>query len=183
MRIRPSYLAATLAALALGCGEGAPAPGDEIVLPVFVRGASDHFVSQMTGEEERPTPVVTEAHGQAVFRLSRDGRTMHYRVIVENIDDVTQSHIHILVPPATTGPFVVFLFPFNAAGVDPGNGILSEGTFTQANLIPRANIGFTGTMAELLAAMRGGTAYVNVHSVPFPAGEIRGDARETGPSQ
>ena len=181
MRIRPSYFAAALAALALGCGEGAPT--DEIVLPVFVRGESNHFVSHMTGDEERPTPVVTDAHGQAVFRLSKDGSTMHYRVIVNHLDDVTQAHIHILVPPSTTGPFVVFLFPFNPAGVDPGNGILSEGTFTQADLIPRANIGFTGTMAELLAAMRGGTAYVNVHSVPFPAGEIRGDVRETGPSR
>lgn len=183
MRIRPSYLAVTLAAFALGCSEGTPAPSDEIVLPVFARGASTHFVTpSMTGEEERPTPVVTDARGTAVFRLSKDGSAMHYKVIVTNLDDVTQAHIHILVPPATTGPFVVFLFPFNAAGVDPGNGILSEGTFTQADLIPRANIGFTGTMAELLAAMRGGTAYVNVHSVPFPAGEIRGDVEEAGPS-
>ena len=45
--------------------------------------------------------------------------------------------------------------------------ILAEGTFTAANV--------TGiSFADLLAAIRAGNTYVNVHTTAFPGGEIRG---------
>jgi len=34
-----------------------------------------------------------------------------------------------------------------------------------------------GEFAELVRAMRNGATYVNVHSVTYPAGEIRGNIR------
>ncbi len=43
-------------------------------------------------------------------------------------------------------------------------------------------MGFGATMPELLDRMRTGRAYVNTHTVQRPAGEIRGDVREGGPS-
>lgn len=57
------------------------------------------------------------------------------------------------------------------------------GTITQANLIARPAIGFGANMAELLAVMRSGNAYVNVHTVQIPAGEIRGQIHERGPTR
>jgi hypothetical protein len=76
----------------------------------------------------------------------------------------------------------VFLFGFVAGGVTQ-NGVLAEGDFTASNLIARPAIGFTATMPELVAAMTNGRAYVNVHTVQFPAGEIRGQIDERGPSR
>jgi hypothetical protein len=38
-------------------------------------------------------------------------------------------------------------------------------------------------MPELIAAMMNGRAYVNVHTVAFPPGEIRGQIAEHGPTQ
>ena len=97
------------------------------------------------------------------------------RCIVSNIENVTQSHIHI-APKGVNGPVVVFLFGFVAGGVTE-NGLLAEGTITQSDLIARPAIGFGATMAELIAAMRSGNAYVNVHTVALPAGGVRGQVR------
>ena len=79
------------------------------------------------------------------------------------------------------GPVVVFLFGFVAGGVTE-NGVLAEGDITAANLIARPAIGFGATMPELVAAMRTGGAYVNVHTVALPAGEIRDQVKENGPT-
>lgn len=50
-----------------------------------------------------------------------------------------------------------------------------QGTLTAANVIGPAGQGVaTGEFAELVAAMRGGVAYINVHSSTFPGGEVRG---------
>ena len=72
----------------------------------------------------------------------------------------------------------MFLFGFNAAGVAP-NGQLSEGTITNANVIPRPPSPVcpdgVANFDELIERMRSGDAYVNVHTLVFPGGEIRGD--------
>lgn len=182
MRRSATLLALTLAAAAAGCApnDSASAP-EELVLPVYaVSHDSRNFVSPLSGDEEVP-PVATQARGNAVFHLSKDGQSLEYKLIVTGLENVTQSHIHI-APKGANGPVVVFLFGFVAGGVTE-NGVLAQGTITQANLIPRPAIGFGATMPELLAAMRSGGAYVNVHTVAVPAGAIRGQIKEGGPTK
>jgi hypothetical protein len=48
--------------------------------------------------------------------------------------------------------------------------ILADGTFTAANV---SGISY----ADLVAAIRAGDTYVNVHTTQFPGGEIRGQLR------
>jgi hypothetical protein len=185
MRLTTSVLTLACAAALAGCGsepQGGSSPR-EIVLPVFVTSNTSHQFGPagLAGENERPVPVDTKARGNATFTLSEDGRSVHYKLIVANIDHVTQSHIHI-APVDSAGPVVVFLFGFVAGGVTE-NGVLAEGDFTAANLIARPAIGFGATMPELVAAMTNGRAYVNVHTVQYPAGEIRGQIDERGPSR
>ena len=49
-----------------------------------------------------------------------------------------------------------------------------SGTITPADVIGPAPQGIAATeYDELLAAIRSGTAYVNVHSATYPGGEIR----------
>jgi hypothetical protein len=133
------------------------------------------FVAPMSGAQEVHA-VDTLARGQAVFRLSADGRSIDYRLIVANIQNVTMAHIH-LAPAGVNGPVVAWLYP---AGPPPqlipgrSSGILATGTITEDDLVgPLAGAG----LEELLEQMRAGGTYVNVHTEQYPPGEIRGQIR------
>jgi hypothetical protein len=139
---------------------------------------ANQFVAPMSGDQEVP-PVDSNGTGNTVFQLSEDGDSLHYQLIVANTENVTQAHIH-LAPAGENGPVVVFLFGFVDGGVTQ-NGVLAEGTITEADLIPRPGIGFDGTLESLLAEMHAGNAYVNVHTVAYPPGEIRGQIMPAGP--
>jgi hypothetical protein len=142
--------------------------------------ANRNFRTHLTGDEEFPVRV-TNAQGQAIFQLSKDGSELSYKLNVANIDNVVQAHIH-LGQPGTNGGIVVFLYGPVPVGGGPSNGRLAEGTITSANLI---NDLAGQPLSALMAHTEAGNAYVNVHtndgidpinSGPgdFPMGEIRG---------
>lgn len=132
-----------------------------------------NFTAHLSGDNEVP-PVETKGTGQAIFKLSKDGTELSYKLIVANIDEVTQSHIHC-GPDGVNGPVIVFLFGLEPDGVNV-NGVLAEGTIT--GVIPRpdseACMGGVANFDNLLEKMRSGEAYVNVHTLSHPGGEIRG---------
>jgi hypothetical protein len=140
--------------------------------------ASQNFVAPLSGGEEVPA-VDTDARGVAIFRLDRGASELSYKLIVANIQNVTQAHIHCGAAGAN-GPVVAFLFGLNPAGVTV-NGVLAEGTITAANVLPRPDSsacpGGVANFDDLLAKIQSGEAYVNVHTTQFPAGEIRGQIR------
>ena len=144
-----------------------------------VLAAQLRFTAVLKGENERPTPVDTNAAGVAKFTLNAEETEISYRLIVANITGVTQAHIHC-GDETVAGPVVAFLYGFNAAGVD-ANGVLAEGTITQANVIPREASavcpGGVATLADIVEKMRTGGAYANVHTLANPPGEIRGTIR------
>ncbi len=181
MRLLPVSTVLLLSAFVAGCGPDTPTQASPLEIPVVVsRNESHNFGAKLSGDEEVP-PNDSRGRGHAQFWLSKDGTSLRYKLIVANIENVTQAHIHI-APAGRNGPVIAFLFGFVPGGVTE-NGVLAEGTITQANLLARPAIGFGGTMAELLAAMRSGNAYVNVHTVARPLGEVRGQVREQGPTR
>jgi hypothetical protein len=150
--------------------------------------SSFKFRTHLSGDEEVPPPgvvVSTKAQGQAIFRLSKDGQSMHYTLVAANIENVVMAHIHH-APRGQNGPVVVWLYPGTAPmPAPPGQGrmkVLVKGTFTADDLQPSGGI---STLEELVAAMEAGNTYVNVHTNDgvdpantgpgdFPGGEIRG---------
>lgn len=147
--------------------------------------AGAQFVASLSSREEVPAPNLTATRnprGQATFRLDAEASTLDYRLIVANIENVTQAHIHCGVP-GVAGPVVAFLFGFVVGGVS-ADGILAEGTVVSGDVIPRPSSdacpGGVADFDELITHMREGTAYVNVHTVQNPPGEIRGQIRATG---
>jgi hypothetical protein len=135
------------------------------------------FVAHLTGAAEvADPPVETRATGQAIFRLSRDGTELDYRLIVANIEDVTMSHIH-LAPAGANGPVAAWLYPDGPPPqLLPGrsSGVLAVGTIRAEDLVgPLAGM----DLDDLVDALRAGDAYVNVHTSAYPAGEIRGQIR------
>lgn len=130
-----------------------------------------NFTAHLNGDEEVPA-VNTKATGQATFQLSADDTTLSYKLIVANLDSITQSHIHI-GPAGQNGPVTVFLFgPVSPGGTT--NGVLAEGTITAGDLIgPLAG----QPLSALIDELKAGNAYVNVHTATVPSGEIRGQIK------
>lgn len=128
--------------------------------------ANHEFATNMTGQEEVP-PVDTRAVGEAI--LVQDlplNQTIHYFINVTGIQGATQGHIHSGAQ-GENGPVVVTLFKFDS----PQNIVLQNGTFTANNLEGPMK---GKTIPDLIAAMKNGSTYVNVHTEQNPKGEIRG---------
>src|SRR5437773_8678081 len=98
-------------------------------------GAQLRFTAVLKGANERPTPVDTNAAGFVKFTLNADETEITYRLIVANIDGVTQAHIHCGTPDVA-GPVVVILYAFILVSVIV-NGILAERTNRQLDLYTR----------------------------------------------
>jgi CHRD domain-containing protein len=98
---------------------------------------------------------------------------------------VTQSHIHV-GQLGVNGSVVIFLCqtaanpdPTGRAPQCPQQGTVS-GEITTANVIAGATTSqqlAAGDLAAVIAAIRAGAAYANVHTTPSPGGEIRGQLR------
>ncbi len=178
--LHPAPLLA-VALVTLACADrSAPLPAEPLALEATVAfshdaGDAHGFRTHMTGDEEVPANG-SRAQGQSQFRLSADGTALHYKLIVANIENVTQAHIHMNVAGANGG-IVAWLYP-SAPPLQliPGRsqGALAEGTLTAANLVG----GLAGqSLQSLVDAITSGRAYVNVHTSQFPPGEIRGQIR------
>ncbi|HYI22357.1 MAG TPA: CHRD domain-containing protein [Candidatus Limnocylindrales bacterium] len=146
-----------------------------VVSPAAAAGPDNNFAAPLRGNEEVPA-VETHAVGVATFKLNRAETEMQFKLNVANGEGITQAHIHC-GPPGVNGPVVVFLFGLVPTGVD-NNGTLNEGVITNANVIPRPDSaacpGGVANLGDVVAKMRTGGAYANVHTLDFPGGEIRG---------
>lgn len=187
MRRGAAIITLGLVSVVAGCTD----PEPTALLPIFdaspamgiVANGGRNAAVPLSGGEEVPARP-TRARGTAIFYLSEDGSSLDYKLIVANIENVVQSHIHIGARGAN-GPITVFLYGLVASGGGRVNGVLAQGTITAANFIgPLAG----ATMDDLIAAMQAGNAYVNVHTNDgidppntgpgdFPGGEVRGQIR------
>jgi hypothetical protein len=181
MRTR-SLPAGLLAGLLLaGCGDQPPLPTDVLLADVEVRLSREdptNFHTHATGAEEVPVRD-TRAQGQLKMQLSADGETLHYRLIVANIENVTQAHLH-RAPAGVNGPVVLWLYPGGPpAALIPGRsqGVLAEGEVTADDLVGQLAGQPLGTLIDEIMA---GRIYVNVHTSQFPPGEVRGQVEAGG---
>ena len=151
-------------------------------------GGSKNFKgSPLNGYEENPD-ISTVATGSFEARLSDDGTSLHYKLSYSGLEgNVQQSHVHF-GKPAVNGGISFFLcsnLPNPPAGTPACPGTTEgtvEGDIEAADVIgpgatvtpPSAGQGIEpGNLAEILAAMRAGHAYANVHTTKWPGGEIR----------
>jgi hypothetical protein len=125
----------------------------------------------------------TSAQGQATFHIAADGQSVDYKLIASNIENAFMAHIHCGTP-TTNGPIVVWLYPSTAPTPGPPgsgrhDGVLAQGTFTDADVIDRAPSpacpGGVEDLADVVELIQNGGAYVNVHTDQLPGGEIRGN--------
>src|SRR5256885_1350751 len=101
--------------------------------------SGSHWNAVLAGINERPTPRDTSARGVAIFQLSADGESIHYKVIAANINNVIMAHIH-LGDADTAGPVIVWLYP--VGGPPPPaprggrlNGVFAPGHFDASKFV------------------------------------------------
>jgi hypothetical protein len=128
---------------------------------------SERFSATMSGANVRPTPVTSTATGSATFTYVADLKQLFYEVDVVGIDSVTLAHIHGPADTATPAGVVLNLYTTGKSKGLGFTGVLAAGVGGE---LGAPSI----TMDSLLVLMRNGNAYVNVHTVAHPAGEIRG---------
>src|SRR5918996_2724872 len=134
----------------------------------------------LTGYEETPSAVSTTGNGTFNARISNDESRIDWELSYADLEGaVQQAHIHF-GQRAVTGPITVFLCtnlgngPAGTQPCPPPPATIS-GTITAADVTNPANErGIrAGELDELLAAIRAGATYVNVHTTRWPGGEIR----------
>ncbi|WP_117212091.1 CHRD domain-containing protein [Allorhizocola rhizosphaerae] len=134
---------------------------------------------RLSGYQEDPLALSTTGSGQFRALVNNSAQEVGYRLSYANLEgNITQAHIH-LGGRAQSGGIMVFLCT-NAgngpAGTQPCPAAPATitGTIRPADVIGPAAQGIAaGQFNEFVAAIRAGTAYVNVHSSQYPAGEIR----------
>lgn len=143
-----------------------------------------NFRELLTGYEEVPS-VSTTAGGEFSARIRKDS-TIDWQLSYADLEGaVQQAHIHF-GQTGVNGGITVFLctnLGNGPAGTQPCPAPPStiSGTIFPADVSPnipataaaRTQGLNTGEMDELLAAMRAGATYVNVHSTTWPGGEVR----------
>ena len=140
----------------------------------------------LTGYEEVPS-VSTAASGEFRGFISHNDDSIDYELTYSGLEGtVTQGHIHF-AQRSVNGSIVVWLCqtvtnPSPTAGTPtcPQSGTVT-GTITASDVIAANTTSqriLAGELAEVIAAIRAGAAYVNVHSTPLTTGgEIRGQIR------
>jgi hypothetical protein len=134
---------------------------------------------RLSGYEEDPLALSTTGSGQFRAQINERTQEISYRLTYTALEGtITQAHIH-LGGKAQSGGISVFLctnLGNGPAGTQacPAAPATVTGTIRPADVIGPAGQGITaGQFAELVAAIRAGATYVNVHSSTYPGGEIR----------
>ena len=154
------------------------------LLAITTVAEAEQLGALLTGYEESPS-VSTTGTGSFTATVAPHGVIQYTETYSGLQGTVTQSHIHV-GQLGVNGSIVIFLCqtatnpdPTGLAPQCPQEGNVS-GTITAANVIAGATGSqqlAAGDLAAVIAAIRAGAAYANVHTTPSPGGEIRGQIR------
>jgi hypothetical protein len=157
-----------------------------LALSAAQAGAED-FSAKFSGFNEigsltGPTGAIL-SDGTATLKLdlNRGAQTLAFKLTYSGLSSaVVQSHIHFGKVHVAGGVIVFFCGPAGSPAhqVCPANGGTVTGTITAADVQAIASQNVPAkTFDALTDALVSNTAYANIHTVNFPAGEIRGEVR------
>lgn len=166
----------------------------------FTDEGSRRFSELLSGLNEAANVVSTTGNGTFHATISQDGSEITYELTFKDLEgDVTQAHIHIGLPQ-NAGGIVLWLCDSDAnpspvlttpacTGENPADTrsghVTGTLTATDVQNLPQNGIaGATamtpGEFAEVVALIKAGKTYVNVHSSKFGPGEIRSQLDNRG---
>ena len=130
--------------------------------------------------------ILTDGKGTLKLSLDRLSKTINFELTFSGLSsNVTQSHIHFGRVHTPGGVMVFFCTNLGngPAGTQtcPAAGGTVTGTISGGDVVgPAAQHVTPGDFDGLTDALVSGSAYANVHTMNFPAGEIRGQIRLEG---
>ena len=146
-------------------------------------GKKNLKADDLTGYQENPD-VSTGATGSFEATIDDDAQTITYELTYSGIEGgtVSASHIHF-GKRAVNGGVAAFLCSGGDKPACPATAGTVTGVIDAADVIGPAGQGIgAGEFDELVAAMRAGHTYVNVHSTggtpAWPGGEIRAQTND-----
>jgi hypothetical protein len=155
-----------------------------VVVTTAIAGGGNDIRERLTGYEEDPAPISTLGTGKFQAWIDESGQQIFYRLSYEGLEsDATQAHIHfggrhqsggisvwLCANPAADPP----VNPPEGTPVCEGTADSVSGTLEPADVVGPVGQGIgLGQFDELIAAIRAGVTYANVHSATYPGGEIR----------
>jgi hypothetical protein len=135
------------------------------------------FGAKLRGYEE--TPLTINSNGTGQFRATPTTTGFNYTLTYSGFtmsNPAQAAHIH-LGQRATTGGVAIPLCGAPKPACPPTGGTVTGSIIATDVVGPTAQGINPGDLAAVVRAIRAGFAYVNVHSVNFPTGEIRGQIR------
>jgi len=140
--------------------------------PAKAMTAPETFQARLDSSSEVPPPALdagTSPSGTASFTVS--GTTVAWKLSASGLSSApVAAHIHLGAPGAA-GPVIV---PLTVAAGPSAGSASGEGTFDASGVKGKKADGSTMTLDDVLAAMRSGGTYVNVHTANNKPGELRG---------
>jgi hypothetical protein len=146
-------------------------------------GGGRVFMAMLDGYQEAPATLSVPGTGTFRADLAVTGESLSYRLSYSDLTGPALfAHIH-LGQPAIAGGVIAFLCDSTENALPgvpdcPGAGGTVTGTIEPGDVVGPAGQGIaSGEFDELVAALRVGATYANVHTVLFQPGEIRGQIR------
>jgi hypothetical protein len=150
---------------------------------------AQQFQANLTGFQEVPSAIFSKTgEGTLKLKLDANAQSLTYTLTYSGLTStVLQSHIHLGKVHVAGG---IFLFLCTNLGNGPAGtpacpnpsatGLNAvTGTLTQASVLAVAGQNIVaGDFSIVPASLQSDTAYANVHTQNFPAGEIRGEIRQ-----
>ncbi len=138
--------------------------------------AQDTLVAALTGFQEVPS-ISTLGNGTFRGEISADGTFIDCTLTYSDLGDVTAAHIHF-GQRAVSGGIIAFLCGGGDKPDCPDTSGTVTGTIDAADITGPTTQGINlEELAEVLTAIEKRVTYVNVHTVSFASGEIRGQVR------
>jgi hypothetical protein len=128
--------------------------------------------------------VLSDGSATLVLKLDRSAQTVSYTLKFSGLTSVTQAHIHFGKVHMAGGVMVFFCSNLATAPAGtqacPASAGTVTGTLSAANVLGIAGQNVpAGDFSALVDALQSDTAYANIHTTSFPAGEIRGEIRRS----
>jgi hypothetical protein len=144
--------------------------------------SAEQIQANLNGFEEVPA-LFTLARGQFRATIEQGDGAIAYELTYSGLQGgVVMAHVHFAQAGVNGG--IMFWLCGTAAAPGPAGtptcpqeGVVT-GVITAVEVVGPADQGIApGDLAAVVRSIRAGTAYANVHSVSFPAGEVRGQIR------